>query len=41
MIFALQDADLMSYVNDTIRKSVLNETLNNFELIAMKEIIVT
>ena len=41
MTFALRDAGLMSYVNGTIRKPVLDGTLDNFELIAMKEAIVT
>ncbi len=37
MTFALRDAGLMSYINGTIRKPVLDETLKDLELIAKKE----
>lgn len=37
MSFALRDAGLMSYVNGTFRKPVLDETLKDPELIAKKE----
>lgn len=37
MSFALRDAELMSYVNDTIRKLVLSKDDKDLEQIAKKE----
>jgi len=41
MTFALRDAGLMGYVNGTIRKSVLDETLKDSELAKKEKVIDT